>query len=68
MSRITLQISLPSDQQSHQRVREVLSPYQPYLKGTDLEWYVDFQDRATAHLRMVNLNQLPGVKAKVFGE
>ena len=51
-------------------VEKVLEPYRPHHKPGSLEGtlLVDFQDRATANLRMVNLNQLPGVKATVYGE
>jgi hypothetical protein len=39
-----------------------------YLKGTNPEMYVNFRDRATADLAVVNLNLIPGIRARICGE
>lgn len=37
-----------------------------YLKGTDQAYFVDYQDRASADLAVVNLNQIEGIKARLL--
>jgi len=49
-------------------MQEILGPYRVYRRGTDLQYLVDFHRREGAHLAMVNLNLLPGVKAQIAGE
>ena len=38
-----------------------------YRKGTDPEWYVDFQDREAADMVVVNLNA-QDFKARIMGD
>ena len=36
-------------------------------RGTDDGWFVDYRDRESADLVVINLNCIPGVKARICG-
>jgi len=68
MRLLTLQISLVHPHQRLWRnpppeVEELVGSHRLYRKGTNQEWYLDFQERPEADLVLVNLNLLPGVEA-----
>jgi len=65
---VTLEIYGVNRPSQHREMQEILGPYRVYRRGTDLQYLVDFHRREEAHLAMVNLNQLPGVKARIAGE
>ena len=51
-----------------QEIEQLVGRHRLYEKGTDSSRYLDFRDRAEADLAMVNLNLIPGVKARILGE
>ena len=68
-NKTTLQISEPSSPEQREKLLQVLGPCQKvYRKGTDPCLYVDMHPWENPRLKVVQLNQLEGVRAQVYGE
>jgi len=67
MSRVVLEILGVSRPQQLQEVEALVGRYCLYRKGTDSGQFLNC-DRARADLLMVNLNLIPGVKARILGD
>lgn len=50
------------------QVRALVGENRLYSKGTDPNLYVDYRLRSEAHLVLVSLNHLHGVKARILGD
>lgn len=64
---MTIEITEPKTPEQAEAIRRVLHR-RWYRKGTFREIFVDVPDRDEPRLLIVNLNLIPGVRAKVFGE
>lgn len=63
---VTVEISQPSSRRDLKEIESLVGRNFLYDKGTNRELYADFQDRLRADLIVVNLNLLPGVKARIM--
>jgi hypothetical protein len=67
MSYVTVQISGELNVWKLQEIRELVGSKHLYRKGTDHDIYLDLL-RSDAHLLIANLNNTPGVRAKIVNE
>jgi hypothetical protein len=65
LEHVTVQVQYQNE--VRHTVREALRIEQAFRKGTDPELYVKLT-RDRAHLLVARLNQIAGVKAKLYGE
>lgn len=63
---VTVEIRVPRNRVRLEEVEEYLGSNRLYRKGTDESHYANFLERSQADLAVVNLNSMPGVKARVL--
>lgn len=60
-----LSITGVSTPQRHESVRQVLAGKIPYRQGTDEVLLVEYRLRDDAHMALISLNTLDGVRAEI---
>ena len=64
---MTIQISEPQNYYQRSEIRKIVKR-ECYRKGTDPYIFCEVMDYEEPRLKIIALNQIPGVKAKVFRE
>ena len=65
---LTLQIKGPRHRSQLLELRQLVGENRLYSKGTVPSLFVDYRRRSEAHLVLVALNHLHGVKARILGD
>lgn len=63
---VTVEIKGAERGDNYAFVSEVVGKMKMYRKGTDLAWYVDFQERCNADLAIANLETVSSIHSRII--